>query len=163
MSGKGSGGRGMWDEIAAWEQELRQNPALTPRTRRYYAQDARRFVVWAQSVRLRSLTEVTLPIVWAYYHYLRQLPYAPATIQRAMKSLSYWLATFAPSPPDPFRILLVWLALNTVLAQALTPLEQLNLITIAEGRRISYRQLAGPLNACVPAGGPRFLLRLRTC
>ncbi len=92
----------MWNEIAAWQEQLHLRPDLSAKTIALYTQDARRFATWLQQEHpgLKA-TEVTATDAKTYRDYLLAKRYAPTTINRALISLMLFFDT--REGPNPFR------------------------------------------------------------
>jgi site-specific recombinase XerD len=92
----------MWQDIAAWQQQLHLRPDLSAKTIALYTQDARRFATWVQQEHpgLKA-TEVTPTDAKAYRDHLLAQHYAPTTINRALISLMLFFDTV--EGVNPFR------------------------------------------------------------
>jgi len=92
----------MWNEIAAWQETLKDRPDLSAKTIALYTQDARRFATWLQQEHpgLRA-TEVTPTDAKTYRDHLLTKRQAPTTINRALISLMLFFDTI--SGTNPFR------------------------------------------------------------
>lgn len=92
----------MWNEIAAWQEQLHLRPDLSAKTIALYTQDARRFATWLQQEHPGlKVTKVTPTDAKAYRDYLLAKRYAPTTINRALISLMLF---FDPIDEiNPFR------------------------------------------------------------
>jgi len=92
----------MWNEIAAWQEQLHLRPDLSAKTIALYTQDARRFATWLQQEHpgLKA-TEVTSTDAKTYRDHLLAKRYAPTTINRALISLMLFFDTIAGT--NPFR------------------------------------------------------------
>ena len=78
----------MWQEIAAWQEQLHLRPDLSVKTVALYTQDARRFATWVQQEHPGlKVGEVTPTDVKSYRDHLLAKRYAPTTINRALISL----------------------------------------------------------------------------
>ncbi len=84
----------MWNEIAAWQEQLNLRPDLSAKTIALYTQDARRFATWLQQEHpgLKA-TEVTSTDAKTYRDHLLTKRYAPTTINRALISLMLFFDT----------------------------------------------------------------------
>jgi site-specific recombinase XerD len=92
----------MWQEIAAWQETLKERPDLSSKTVALYTQDARRFATWVQQEHPGlKVTEVTPTDAKAYRDYLLAKRYAPTTINRALISLMLFFDTTQST--NPFR------------------------------------------------------------
>jgi site-specific recombinase XerD len=92
----------MWDEIAAWQEQLHLRPDLSAKTIALYTQDARRFATWVQQEHPGlGATEVTATDAKAYRDYLLAKRYAPTTINRALISLMLFFDAIEGT--NPFR------------------------------------------------------------
>lgn len=92
----------MWNEIAAWQETLKERPDLSAKTIVLYTQDARRFATWLQQEHpgLKA-TEVTSTDAKTYRDRLLAKRYAPTTINRALISLMLFFDTIEGT--NPFR------------------------------------------------------------
>jgi site-specific recombinase XerD len=92
----------MWNEIAAWQETLKELPDLSAKTIVLYTQDARRFATWLQQEHpgLKA-TEVTPTDAKTYRDHLLAKRYAPTTINRALISLMLFFDTIEGT--NPFR------------------------------------------------------------
>src|SRR5260221_11940498 len=92
----------MWNEIAAWQEQLNLRPDLSAQTIALYTQDARRFATWLQQEHpgLKA-TEVTSIDAKTYRDHLLTKRYAPTTINRALISLMLFFDTLDGT--NPFR------------------------------------------------------------
>jgi site-specific recombinase XerD len=92
----------MWNEIAAWQEQLNLRPDLAAKTIALYTQDARRFATWLQQEHpgLKA-TEVTSTDAKTYRDHLLAKRYAPTTINRALISLMLFFDTIEGT--NPFR------------------------------------------------------------
>jgi site-specific recombinase XerD len=74
----------MWNEIAMWQETLKERPDLSAKTITLYTQDARRFATWLQQEHpgLKA-SEVTPTDAKAYRDHLLAKRYAPTTINRS--------------------------------------------------------------------------------
>jgi site-specific recombinase XerD len=90
----------MWNEIAAWQETLKERPDLSAKTIALYTQDARRFATWLQQEHpgLKA-TEVTPTDAKAYRDHLLAKRYAPTTINRALISLMLFFDTIEGTNP----------------------------------------------------------------
>jgi site-specific recombinase XerD len=93
----------MWNEIAIWQETLKERPDLSAKTIALYAQDGRRFATWSQQEHpgLKT-TEVTPTDAKAYRDHLLAKRYAPTTINRALISLMLFFDTIEST--NPFRL-----------------------------------------------------------
>jgi site-specific recombinase XerD len=92
----------MWNEIADWQETLKNRPDLSAKTIALYTQDARRFATWLQQEHpgLKA-TEVTSTDAKTYRDHLLTKRYAPTTINRALISLMLFFDTIEGI--NPFR------------------------------------------------------------
>jgi site-specific recombinase XerD len=92
----------MWNEIAAWQETLKDRPDLAAKTIALYTQDACRFAIWLQQEHpgLKA-TEVTSTDAKTYRDHLLAKRYAPTTINRALSSLMLFFDTIEST--NPFR------------------------------------------------------------
>ena len=92
----------MWNEIAAWQEQLHLRPDLSAKTIALYTQDARRFATWLQQEHpgLKA-TELTPTDAKTYRDHLLAKRYAPTTINRALISLMLFFDTIEGT--NPFR------------------------------------------------------------
>src|SRR5260370_25574297 len=92
----------MWNEIAAWQEQLHLRPDLSAKTIALYTQDVRRFATWLQLEHpgLKA-TEVTSTDAKTYRDHLLAKRYAPTTINRALISLMLFFDTIEGT--NPFR------------------------------------------------------------
>lgn len=92
----------MWNEIAAWQEQLHLRPDLSAKTIALYTQDARRFATWLQQEHPGlKVTEVTPTDAKMYRDHLLAERYAPTTINRALISLMLFFDTIEGT--NPFR------------------------------------------------------------
>ena len=92
----------MWQEIAAWQETLKERPDLSAKTIALYTQDARRFATWLQQEHAGlKATEVTSADAKTYRDHLLAKRYAPTTINRALISLMLFFDTIEGN--NPFR------------------------------------------------------------
>ena len=92
----------MWNEIAAWQENLTHRPDLAAKTVALYTQDARRFATWLQSEHAGlKVSEVTTIDAKTYRDYLLAKRFAPTTINRALISLMLFFDTI--DGKNPFR------------------------------------------------------------
>ncbi len=78
----------MWNEIAAWQEQLHLRPDLSAKTIALYTQDVRRFATWLQQEHPGlGAIEVTPTDAKTYRDHLLAKRYAPTTINRALISL----------------------------------------------------------------------------
>jgi len=92
----------MWNEIAAWQEQLHLRPDLAAKTIALYTQDARRFATWLQQEHSGlKATEVTSTDAKTYRDHLLAKRYAPTTINRALISLMLFFDTIEGI--NPFR------------------------------------------------------------
>jgi site-specific recombinase XerD len=94
----------MWNEIAAWQEQLNLRPDLSAKTIVLYTQDVRRFATWLQQeyAGLKA-TEVTPTDAKNYRDHLLAKLYAPTTVNRALISLMLFFDTIDGT--NPFRTL----------------------------------------------------------
>jgi site-specific recombinase XerD len=92
----------MWNEIAAWQEQLHLRPDISGKTIALYTQDARRFATWLQQEHpgLKA-TEVTAIDAKTYRDHLLAKRYAPTTINRALISLMLFFDAIEGT--NPFR------------------------------------------------------------
>ncbi len=92
----------MWNEIAAWQEQLNLRPDLSAKTIALYTQDVRRFATWLQHEHpgLKA-TEVTSTDAKTYRDHLLAKRFAPTTINRALISLMLFFDTLDGT--NPFR------------------------------------------------------------
>src|SRR5579884_3508273 len=92
----------MWNEIAAWQEQLHLRPDLSAKTIALYTQDVRRFATWLQQEHpgLKA-GEVTPTDAKTYRDHLLAKRYAPTTINRALISLMLFFDTIEGT--NPFR------------------------------------------------------------
>src|SRR5258708_4840787 len=92
----------MWNEIAAWQEQLNLRPDLSAKTIALYTQDARRFATWLQQEHpgLKA-TEVTSTDAKTYRDHLLTTRYAASPINRALISLMLFFETIEGT--NPFR------------------------------------------------------------
>src|SRR5947209_16757515 len=84
----------MWNEIAAWQEQLHLRPDLSAKTIALYTQDVRRFATWLhQEHPGLGAIEVTPTDAKAYRDHLLAKRYAPTTINRALISLMLFFDT----------------------------------------------------------------------
>ena len=92
----------MWQEIAAWQEQLHLRPDLSVKTVALYTQDARRFATWVQQEHPGlKVGEVTPTDAKSYRDHLLAKRYAPTTINRALISLMLFFDTIDGT--NPFR------------------------------------------------------------
>jgi site-specific recombinase XerD len=92
----------MWQEIAAWQETLKERPDLSAKTIAFYTQDARRFATWLQQEHAGlKATEVTSTDAKTYRDHLLAKRYAPTTINRVLISLMLFFDTIEGN--NPFR------------------------------------------------------------
>lgn len=92
----------MWQEIAAWQEQLHLRPDLSVKTVALYTQDARRFATWVQQEHPGlKVGEVTPTDAKRYRDHLLAKRYAPTTINRALISLMLFFDTIDGT--NPFR------------------------------------------------------------
>ena len=90
----------MWQEIAAWQEQLTLRPDLSAKTVALYTQDARRFATWLQHEHPGlKVTEVTPTDAKTYRDHLLAKRYAPTTINRALISLMLFFDTIEGTNP----------------------------------------------------------------
>src|SRR5438034_1406522 len=92
----------MWNEIATWQETLKERPDISAKTVALYTQDARRFATWLQQEHpgLKA-TEVTATDAKTYRDHLLAKRFAPTTINRALISLMLFFDTIDGT--NPFR------------------------------------------------------------
>jgi site-specific recombinase XerD len=90
----------MRNEIAAWQETLKERPDLSAKTIALYTQDVRRFATWLQQEHpgLKA-TEVMPTDAKAYRDHLLAKRYAPTTINRALISLKLFFDTIEGTNP----------------------------------------------------------------
>jgi site-specific recombinase XerD len=92
----------MWNEIAAWQEQLHLRPDLSAKTIALYTQDVRRFATWLQQEHPGlGAIEVTPTDATTYRDHLLAKRYAPTTINRALISLMLFFDTIGGT--NPFR------------------------------------------------------------
>jgi site-specific recombinase XerD len=92
----------MWQEIATWQETLKERPDLSAKTIALYTQDARRFATWVQQEHPGlKVTEVAPTDAKTYRDHLLAKRYAPTTINRALISLMLFFDTLDGT--NPFR------------------------------------------------------------
>ncbi|GHO63055.1 hypothetical protein KSC_019470 [Ktedonobacter sp. SOSP1-52] len=92
----------MWNEIAAWQETLKERPDLSTKTTALYTQDARRFATWLQQEHSGlKATEATPTDAKTHRDHLLAKRYAPTTINRALISLMLFFDTIEGT--NPFR------------------------------------------------------------
>ncbi len=92
----------MWNEIATWQETLKERPDLSAKTIALYTQDARRFATWLHQEHSGVIATEETPIdAKTYRDHLLAKRYAPTTINRALISLMLFFDTFDGT--SPFR------------------------------------------------------------
>jgi len=92
----------MWNEIATWQETLKERPDLAAKTITRYTQYVRRFATWLQQEHTGfKVTEVTPTDAKTYCDHLLAKRYAPTAINRALISLMLFFDTIAGT--NPFR------------------------------------------------------------